>query len=127
MGTPMKYTHGDTDTIATADTSDGSYIGNASNSNSSNNGESPSWDLSWYECFLAFESKQRERKTTCNEEIDDACFKIMERVEEEEAINGSTNKKILVPPSVIAQMELVKQQMTEYNTMLEVYEETVEK
>lgn len=114
---PCKKDEGnDTDTTATEETND-SFLG-------SMGGEG--WDLSWYECFRAFESKQIERKTVSSDIIDDSCRKIMSRIDEDRE-SSDKNNGVLVPPSVLAQIEAVKQQMTEYNTMLEVCEETLDK
>lgn len=115
---PCKKDEGnDTDTTATEETND-SFFG-------SMGGET--WDLSWYECFRAFESKQIERKTLSSDIIDENCRKIMYRIDEHEEFSTDGNNGVLVPPAVLVQLEAVKQQMTEYNTMLEVYEETLEK
>jgi len=111
----------DTDTLATEETSDDSLISSMSSTTSDN------WDLSWYECFRLFETKQIERKTLSSDIIDENCRQIMGKIEEDEEFSEERENCVLVPPAVLTQMEVVKEQMIEYNTMLEVCEETLEK
>jgi len=108
----------DADTIATVETNDDSFFGSVA---------SDVWDLSWYEHFRVFESKQIKRKTSSSDEIDESCREIMEDIDEDEELSPERSNCVLVSQSIFGQLESLKQQMTEYNTMLEVYEETLMK
>lgn len=93
------------------------------------------WDLSWYECLIRFEDKQRERtnKILLQAEEDRKNGKnrdqiplfVEQKVEENAKKEDNTN--VVIPALVLKQMEVVKQQMTEYNEMMEMLELTMGK
>jgi len=92
------------------------------------------WDLSWYECLIKFEDKQRERtnKILLQAEEDRKTNNVpvvVEKNDEKDAPNEDekSNPSVLIPSLVLKQMELVKQQMTEYNDLMEMLELTMGK
>lgn len=92
----------------------------------------PDWDLSWYECLIRFEDKQREKnnKLLLQAENDRKNEKNREKIpifiEDDKKIEED-NTNVVMPALVLKQMEVVKQQMTEYNEMMEMLELTMGK